>query len=119
MQALNGAVGAGVGVLDGSAPGYVTGGARENLRHYLERDVTIVLGRQDSDGASLLLETHGEAMAQGANRHERGVRYYAYVSGFARHEGIELRHRLIELDGVGHAAADVMAAGPVRDILFG
>jgi hypothetical protein len=101
------------------APGYVEGGARENLRRYLARDVTIVLGRQDSDNASLLLETHAAAMAQGANRYERGIRYHAYVTGLAREEGVEPRHQLVELDGVGHAAADVMAAGPVRDILFG
>jgi hypothetical protein len=49
-------------------------------------------------------------MSQGANRYERGLNYHAYIGG---------GHRLIELDGVGHAAADVMAAEPVRDLLFG
>jgi hypothetical protein len=101
------------------APAYVEGDARENLRRYLGRDVTIVLGRDDSDGASLLLETHAAAMAQGANRYDRGIRYHAYITRLAREEGLEPRHQLIECDGVGHAAADVMAAEPVRDILFG
>ncbi len=101
------------------APAYVEGDARENLRRYLARDVTIVLGREDRDGAALLLETGAAAMAQGANRYERGIRYHAYVSELARGDGLESRHRLIRLDGVGHAAADVMAAEPVRDILFG
>jgi hypothetical protein len=101
------------------APAYVEGDGRENLRRYLARDVTIVLGREDSDGASLLLETGAAAMAQGANRYERGVSYHAYVSELARREGLEARHRLIELEGVGHSAADVMAAEPVREILFG
>jgi hypothetical protein len=101
------------------APAYVEGDARENLRRYLARDVTIVLGREDSDDAALLLETGAAAMAQGANRYERGVRYHAYVSELARQEGLEARHKLIELQGVGHAAADVMAAEPVRDLLFG
>ncbi|HEY1917378.1 MAG TPA: hypothetical protein VGH27_17570, partial [Streptosporangiaceae bacterium] len=101
------------------APDYVRGGADENLRRYLARDVTIVLGREDRDGASLLLETGAAAMAQGANRYDRGVSYHAYIAGLARAQGLEPRHRLIRLDGVGHAAADVMAAGPVREILFG
>jgi hypothetical protein len=100
------------------APGYVQGSAAENLRRYLDRDVTIVLGREDSDGASLLLETGPAAMAQGANRYERGVRYHAYVSELAAAEGLEARHQLIELEGVGHSAAGVMAAEPVRDLLF-
>ena len=99
------------------APAYVEGDARENLRRYLARDVTIVLGQEDRDGAALLLETGAAAMAQGANRYERGIRYHAYVSELARGDGLESRHRLIRLDGVGHAAADVMAAEPVRDIL--
>ena len=92
------------------APAYVEGDARANRRRYLGRDVTMVLGREDSDNASLLLETGPEAMSQGANRYERGLNYHAYIGG---------RHRLIELDGVGHAAADVMAATPVRELLFG
>jgi hypothetical protein len=100
------------------APAYVEGDARENLRRYLARDVTIVLGREDSDGVALLLETGAAAMAQGANRYERGISYHAHVSELAREEGLKARHQLIELEGVGHAAADVMAAEPVRDLLF-
>ena len=92
------------------APAYLGGDARASRRRYLGRDVTMVLGREDSDNASLLLETGPEAMSQGANRYERGLNYHAYIGG---------RHRLIELDGVGHAAADVMAAAPVRELLFG
>lgn len=95
------------------APAYVGGDAHASRRRYLGRDVTMVLGREDSDDASLLLETGPEAMSQGANRYERGLNYHAYLGGFGG------RHRLIELDGVGHAAADVMAAAPVRELLFG
>jgi hypothetical protein len=78
-----------------------------------------VLGARDNDGASLLLEVSPAAMAQGANRFDRGVRYDQHVRGLARAAGRPARHRLIRLAGVGHTAGDVLAAGPVREIVFG
>src|SRR5690348_10355335 len=93
------------------APDYVQGNATRNFKRYLNRDVTIVLGREDHDGAALLLETGAAAMAQGANRYDRGIRYHDYITRLARkkdlHKGLDSRHRLIELDGVGHSAGDV------------
>ena len=104
------------------APGYV-GAAPENprssLERYLGRDVTIVLGELDRDSASLLLEVSPAAMAQGANRLDRGVRYDQHVRGLARAAGLPFRHRLIRLAGVGHTAADVLAAPQTREIVFG
>jgi hypothetical protein len=104
------------------APGYVDaspGSARRSLERYLGRDVTIVLGELDHDGASLLLEVSPAAMAQGANRFDRGVRYHQHVRGLARAAGLDAGHRLITLPGVGHTAGDVLAAEPVREIVFG
>ena len=60
------------------APGYVDATPENpgrSLERYLGRDVTIVLGELDNDGASLLLEVSPAAMAQGANRLDRGLRY--------------------------------------------
>ena len=70
-------------------------------------------------GASLLLEVSPAAMAQGANRLDRGLRYDQHVRGLARAAGLPFRHRLVRLAGVGHTAADVLAAPQTREIVFG
>ena len=101
------------------APPYVDGGPRESLRRYLARDVTIVLGRQDNDRAALLLQINPAAMAQGANRLERGRNYDVHIRSQARTAGLAVRHRLIELPGVGHSARDVLTAPPTRSLVFG
>jgi len=107
------------------APGYVDadpggpGGPRRSLERYLGRDVTLVLGALDADGASLLLEVSPAAMAQGANRFDRGLRYDQHVRGLARAAGLPFRHRLVRLAGIGHTAGDVLAAAPTRQIIFG
>jgi dienelactone hydrolase len=101
------------------APGYVDAKPRRSLERYLGRDVTIVLGELDHDGASLLLEVSPAAMAQGANRLDRGLRYDQHVRALARAAGLTFRHRLVRLAGVGHTAADVLAAPQTREIVFG
>jgi hypothetical protein len=102
-----------------AAPAYVDGSPRQSLERYLARDVTIVLGGEDRDTAALLLEVSAPAMAQGANRFERGVRYHEHVRRLADVAGLPARHRLIRLAGVGHAASDVLAAPQTRTIMFG
>jgi hypothetical protein len=104
------------------APGYVGAdpeNPRRSLERYLGRDVTIVLGELDKDGASLLLEVSPAAMAQGANRLDRGLHYDQHVRELARAAGLPFRHRLVRLAGVGHTAADVLAAPQTREIVFG
>jgi hypothetical protein len=101
------------------APAYVGITARQGLERYLSRDVTIVLGSEDRDEAALLLEVSAAAMAQGANRLERGIGYDQHVRRLARAAGLADRHRLIQLAGVGHASAEVLAAPQIREILFG
>ena len=101
------------------APAYVDTGPRRSLERYLRRDVTIVLGALDTDRASLLLEVSPPAMAQGANRFDRGLHYDQHVRGLARAAGLPARHRLIQLAGVGHAAGDVLAAPQVLRLVFG
>ncbi len=101
------------------APGHVDANPGRSLERYLSRDVTIVLGELDNDGASLLLEVSPAAIAQGANRLDRGLRYDQHVRGLARAAGLPFRHRLIRLAGVGHTAADVLAAEATRRVVFG
>ena len=71
------------------------------------------------DGGALLLEVSPAAMAQGANRYDRGVNYHEYIMKLARGEGLESEHRLIQLNGVGHSAGDVMADEKTRKVIFG
>ena len=78
----------------------------------------IVLGAQDSDGAALLLEVSPPAMAQGANRLERGSYYNAHIRRLAGAAGLTVGHQLIQLAGVGHSARDVLAARQTRQLMF-
>jgi hypothetical protein len=100
-------------------PPHVEGTARQSLRRYLGRDVTIVLGAEDRAGDALLLEVSAAAMAQGANRLERGINYGRYIRRLAGEERLSARHRVIQLDGVGHTAGDVLAAAKTKEIMFG
>lgn len=103
-------------------PPYVDSSPEECFRRYVERDVTIVLGAEDRDADALLLEVSAAAMAQGANRLERGLNYAQHVQTLAREAGLIGRHephRLIQLTGVGHDAGHVMAAPETHEILFG
>jgi hypothetical protein len=99
-------------------PSYVEGTAQDSLQRYLSRDVTIVLGAEDSDGTALLLEVSAAAMAQGANRLERGINYDRHIRRLAELAGLPAQHRLIQLSGVGHSAGDVIAAKETRQLLF-
>jgi hypothetical protein len=101
------------------APAYVDSTADQSLERYLGRDVTIVLGAEDRDNGALLLEVSAAAMAQGANRFERGINYNEYIQRLARAAGLTARHTVIALDGIGHDAADVLAAPQTRAIMFG
>ena len=102
-----------------AAPAYVDSTPQQSLRRYLTRDVTIVLGSEDRDDAALLLEVSAAAMAQGANRLERGKNYGEYIDRLAQATGMSASHQVIELGGVGHAANDVLAAPETRKIMFG
>ena len=100
-------------------PAYVQGTPEQSLRRYLKRDVTIVLGAEDREADALLLEVGAAAMAQGANRFERGINYDRHIRRRAREHGLPVNHRVIELAGVGHAAGDVLVARQTREIMFG
>jgi hypothetical protein len=101
------------------SPTYVQGTPEESLRRYLKRDVTIVLGAEDREADALLLEVGAAAMAQGANRFERGINYDRHIRRQAGERGLAVNHQVIELAGVGHAAGDVLVARQTREIMFG
>jgi hypothetical protein len=101
------------------APPYVDSAPEQALARYLARDVTIALGQEDTDNAALLLEVSPPAVAQGANRFERGMRYDEHVRRLAGAAGLAARHKLIQLAGIGHSARDVLAAAELRTTIFG
>lgn len=100
-------------------PPYVDCSAAESLRRYVGRDVTIMLGDEDRDGAAMLLEVSAAAMAQGANRFERGINYHQHVQALAGKAGLTAKHELCPLAGIGHDAGYVLAAPETRKIMFG
>lgn len=100
-------------------PGYVDSGPEQSLARYLARDVIIALGSEDGDGAGLLLEVSPAAMAQGANRLQRGLNYDRHIRRLAHAAGLTINQRVIQLAGVGHAAHEVLAAPQIRELVFG
>jgi hypothetical protein len=99
-------------------PAYVDMSPRQYLEQYLRRDVSMVLGVEDRDPAALLLEVSPPAMAQGANRLERGVYYHEHVQAMAREADLPSQHQLIRLRGVGHDAGEVLTSPQVLDLMF-
>lgn len=83
---------------------------------YVARDIVYLLGREDRDPAHPALDRAPGAMAQGANRLERGRNHFRYLA--ARHGGA-LRHRLIEVPGVGHDPRGMFVDVEARAKLFG
>jgi hypothetical protein len=99
-------------------PEYVDKNPRQYLEQYLGRDVSIVLGAEDRDPAALLLEVSPPAMAQGANRLERGVYYYEHIQEMAREADLPSRHQLVRLQGVGHDAREVITSPQAIGLMF-
>ncbi|GAB2829012.1 hypothetical protein GCM10022221_29340 [Actinocorallia aurea] len=84
------------------------------FEQYISRDVTYLLGKQDTSPDASLLEVHPAAAAQGADRRERGRNYSAYLAWKAGHPV----HRLVEVDHVGHDAADLFTSDRGIGVLF-
>ncbi len=84
-------------------------------RRYVAADVTYLLGRLDCDPEHPSLDRSPAAAAQGPSRLERGRAYWRYLQG--RHPN--LRHRLVEIDGVGHDGRGMFTAPAGLAALFG
>ena len=74
--------------------------ASSTLRRYLEAPVTLYLGRDDTGHKSL--DEREEAMKQGKNRYERGIRAFEAARKIAGERGWRFNWRLVERDGVAH-----------------
>lgn len=82
---------------------------------FAARDVVYLLGTADTDPNHPALDKSCAAEAQGAYRYARGIGYVRYLR--SRH-GEALRHRLLEVPGVGHDGEKMFTGACGRAALF-
>ena len=96
-------------------PDYAGGrGAQQLEQDYVSRDVTYLLGQQDTDPNHPALDKSCEAETQGAYRLMRGHNYFDYLK--QRHP--QLGHRLVEVPGVGHDGDKMFTSPEGEKVLF-
>ncbi len=96
-------------------PAYAKGQSAEQLeRVYVSRNVTYLLGQQDTDPNHPALDKSCEAETQGAYRLIRGHNYFDYLQ--QRHP--QLGHRLVEVPGVGHNGDGMFTSPEGQKVLF-
>ncbi|UOP12344.1 alpha/beta hydrolase [Pseudomonas palleroniana] len=97
-------------------PAYATGQGAEQLEQaYVSRDITYLLGQQDTDPNHPALDKSCEAETQGAYRLVRGHNYFDYLK--TRHP--QLSHKLVEVPGVGHDGDKMFTSPEGEKVLFG
>lgn len=80
-------------------PPYAAGQTAQQLeQRYVSRNITYLLGQQDTDPNHPALDKSCEAQTQGAYRLIRGHNYFDYLK--QRHP--QLTQKLVEVPGVGH-----------------
>jgi len=96
-------------------PEYAKGQGAEQLEQaYVSRDITYLLGQQDTDPNHPALDKSCEAETQGAYRLIRGHNYFNYLK--QRHP--QLSHRLVEVPGVGHDGDKMFTSPEGQKVLF-
>lgn len=96
-------------------PAYAKGQGAEQLEQaYVSRDITYLLGQQDTDPNHPALDKSCAAETQGAYRLIRGHNYFDYLK--QRHP--QLRHKLVEVPGVGHNGDGMFTSPEGQQVLF-
>jgi len=98
-------------------PDYAKGQSPAQLEQgYVQRDITYLLGQQDTDPNHPALDKSCGAEAQGAYRLIRGHNYFAYLQ--QRHpQGFT--QTLVEVPGVGHNGDGMLTSPQGQKALFG
>ncbi|MCU1737092.1 MULTISPECIES: alpha/beta fold hydrolase [Pseudomonas] len=98
-------------------PTYAQGQSPAQLEQgYVQRDITYLLGQQDTDPNHPALDKSCGAEAQGAYRLIRGHNYFAYLQ--QRHpQGFT--QTLVEVPGVGHNGDGMLTSPQGQKALFG
>jgi hypothetical protein len=89
--------------------------AEQTLRTYLALPITVLLGTEDTGTSNLSSEP--EAVAQGANRLERGRNAFAKAKAAAKALGAPFHWKLAEVPGVGHDSAGMFASEQAYEAL--
>lgn len=96
-------------------PAYAKGQSAEQLEQaYVSRNITYLLGQQDTDPNHPALDKSCAAETQGAYRLIRGHNYFDYLK--QRHP--QLSHTLVEVPGVGHNGDGMFTSPEGQKILF-
>jgi hypothetical protein len=96
-------------------PTYAKGQSPAQLEQaYVSRDITYLLGQQDTDPNHHALDKGCEAETQGAYRLIRGHNYFDYLK--QRHP--QLGQRLVEVPGVGHNGNGMFTSPEGQKVLF-
>jgi pimeloyl-ACP methyl ester carboxylesterase len=83
---------------------------------YVKRDVVVLLGTADCDPRHPALDRSCAALAQGAHRLARGRAYARYIA--MRHP-VGLKHRTLEIAGVGHDPERIFGSPEGLAAVFG
>ena len=96
-------------------PAYANGQSPEQLeKAYAAREITYLLGQQDTDPNHPALDKSCAAETQGAYRLIRGHNYFNYLK--QRHP--QLSQRLVEVPGVGHDGDKMFTSPQGQAVLF-
>lgn len=98
------------------------------VAQYLSRDVTYLIGENDSCNCGCLLpdgsqcdpsgeslDCSAEALAQGESRHARAYNYLEHLNVLDPNHG----HRLVEVPNVGHISSGIYNCGETPKLMFG
>lgn len=92
--------------------------ARQLFARYAARDVTYLVGGEDNNPISRVLDTACGANYQGATRLERQLNYLSYEQFLSSQWQIPLRHPQHTIAGLGHNAARLLGDKNVARMLF-
>lgn len=93
-------------------------GPQKLAQQFSRRHVIYLLGSADNDPRSTSMDKTCGAMAQGANRLERGERYWAYLPSVFDSD-VHTRHTKHIVRGAAHNPYPMYAASPAQHALFG
>jgi poly(3-hydroxybutyrate) depolymerase len=90
---------------------------RERLRAAFGQKLIVLLGENDTRTDGPDVPRSKEALAQGANRLERGQKFYGIAKAEAQKLGTELQWQLVTVPGIGHSSKGMSRAA--ARVLFG
>nr|WP_315418462.1 hypothetical protein [uncultured Pseudomonas sp.] len=92
--------------------------SRQVFARYAARDITYLVGAQDNNPTSRVLDSSCGASYQGGTRLDRQLNYVSYEQFLASQWQIPLRHPQHTIPGIGHNAARLLGDKAVARMLF-